>query len=97
MAKGLKYNLLSISQFCDKDFKNIFDDFSCDILDKKINTHVSHTHQAHILHAFLYGKVYTCTYCDRKGNLAKFCYDRINASNDPVWVRKTNTLGPKKV
>ena len=32
-----------------------------------------------------------------KGHLAKFCYDRINASNDHVWVRKTNTLEPKKV
>jgi len=29
--------------------------------------------------------------------LAKFCYDRINASNDNAFVRKTNTLGPKKV
>ena len=40
MVKGLKHNLLSISQLCDKDFKIIFDNFSCDILDKKTNTRV---------------------------------------------------------
>jgi len=40
LVEGLKYNLLSISQLCDKSFKIVFDDFSCDILDKKINTHV---------------------------------------------------------
>ena len=32
LIEGLKYNLLSISQLCDKDFKVIFDDFICDIL-----------------------------------------------------------------
>ena len=37
LVKGLKYNLLSISQLCDRDFKINFDDFSCDILDKKTN------------------------------------------------------------
>jgi len=35
LIKGLKHNLLSISQLCDKDFKVIFDDFTCDVLDKK--------------------------------------------------------------
>ena len=38
LIEGLKHNLLGISQFCDRGFKIIFDDFSCDILDKKINT-----------------------------------------------------------
>ena len=37
LIKGLKHNLLSISQLCDKDFKVIFDDFTCDILEKKTN------------------------------------------------------------
>ena len=38
----------------------------------------------HMHHAFLYGKVCTCTCCGRKGHLAKFCYDRINTSNDHI-------------
>ena len=37
LVKSLKYNLLSISQLCDKGFKVIFDDSTCDILDKTIN------------------------------------------------------------
>ena len=58
---------------------------------------VSHAHHTHTHHAFKYGRVYNCTYCGRKGHLAKFCFDRINASNDYVWVRKANTIGPKKI
>ena len=54
--------------------------------------HVSHTH-----HAFMYGRIYTCTYCSQNGHLAKFCYDRSNVSNDHVWVKRTNTIGPKKI
>ena len=57
------------------------------------NAHAHHTH-THL--AFLYAKMYTCTYYDRKGHLAKFYYDRLNASNSHVWVRKTNIIGPKK-
>ena len=34
LVEGLKHNLLSISQICDKGFKVIFDDFTCDILYK---------------------------------------------------------------
>jgi len=48
-------------------------------------------------HAFLYTKVYTCTYCGRQGHLAKFCYDKLNTTNSHVWIKKTNTLEPKKV
>ena len=61
-----------------------------------LTTH-AHAHHAHTHHAFLYAKVYSCTYCCRKGHLTKFCYDGLNVSNNHVWVRKTNTLGPKKV
>ena len=42
--------------------------------------HVSHAH--HTYHAFMFDRVYTCTYCGRKGHLAKFYFDRINASNN---------------
>ena len=35
LVEGLKHNLLSNSQICDKDFKVVFYDFTCDILDKK--------------------------------------------------------------
>ena len=48
--------------------------------------HATHTHHAHTYHAFLYAKVYSCTYCGRKGHLAKFCYDKIDASSSHLWV-----------
>ena len=57
----------------------------------------AHAHHAHTHHTFLYIMAYICTYCDRQGHLAKFCYDKLNASNSYIWVRKTNILGPKKV
>jgi len=58
--------------------------------------HTPYAH-AHTHYAFLYVKMYTCTYCGRKVPLAKFCYDKMNALNSHVWVRKTNILGPKKI
>ena len=35
LVDGLKHNLLTISQLCDWDFKVIFGDLSCNILDGK--------------------------------------------------------------
>ena len=37
LIDGLKHNLLSISQLCDRDFKVIFDDLSSNILDRQFN------------------------------------------------------------
>ena len=37
LVDGLKYNLLSIGQFCDRAFKVIFDDLSCNVLDRQTN------------------------------------------------------------
>ena len=59
--------------------------------------HVSYVHHIHTHHAFMSGRVYSYTYCGRNGHLAKFCFDCINASNDYVWVRKTSTIGLKKI
>ena len=59
--------------------------------------HPKHVHTSHTHHAFIYGKVYACTYYGRKGHLVKFCYDRLNASHHNVWVRNTNFQGPKKI
>ena len=61
------------------------------------HAHVSHAHHIHTHHAFIYGRVYSCTCCGWNSHLVKFCFDRINASNDHVWVRKTNTIGSKKI
>ena len=61
------------------------------------HAHVSHAHHAYTHHVFLYAKVYTCTYYGQKDHWAKFCYDRINTSNDHILVQKIITLGPKKV
>ena len=38
LVDSLKHNLLSISQLCDRGFKVIFNDLSCNILDSKTNT-----------------------------------------------------------
>ena len=59
------------------------------------HAYVSHAHHTH--HVFMYGRVYSCTYYGRKGHLDKLCFDRINASNNQVWVRSTNVIGPKKI
>ena len=60
------------------------------------HAHVSHAHHAHTHHEFLYGKVYTCTYSDRKDHLTKFCYDRINASNDLFGFKKLTLQDTRK-
>ena len=36
----------------------------------KLNIHTPYTH-----HAFMYDKIYACTYCDRKSHLAKFYFE----------------------
>ena len=40
--------------------------------------HIKHDHNAYHHHAFINSKVYTCTYRDCKGYLAKFCYSKLN-------------------
>ena len=49
----------------------------------------------------MHTRVYKCTHCCRKGHLAKFCYDKINAinfvNNKNVWVPyKANPQGHKR-
>ena len=60
--------------------------------------HTPHVHHDHT-HAHMYVRVYTCTHCDRKDHLAKFCFDRLNSlnfANKNVWVPNiTNPVGPK--
>jgi len=56
-----------------------------------------HAHTSHTHHAFMYGRVFSCSHCGRKGHLANFCYDRLNASRHNVWVRNTNFQGSKKI
>ena len=64
---------------------------------KPRHTHASHVHT----HDTKNAHVYTCTHCERKGHLTKFCYDRIhdsNLANKFVWVKKgANPHGPKRV
>ena len=48
------------------------------------HAHAPHVHHTH--HAVMYGRVYSCTYCSRKGHLAKFCFNRINTSNNHILV-----------
>jgi len=63
----------------------------------KHTTQIKYVHTPHTHHAFIYGKIYACTYCAQKGHLAKFCFDKINASNNHVWIRNANTKGSKKI
>jgi len=37
LVDGLKHNLLSISQLCDRGFNVIFDDLTCNVLDRQTN------------------------------------------------------------
>ena len=37
LVDGLKYNLLSVSQLCDKDFNVVFDDLAGSIIDRQTN------------------------------------------------------------
>ena len=61
-------------------------------------THTKHDHNAYHNHTFIYGKVYNCTHCGRKGHLAKFCYSKLNLKAKNIWVReKTNPIRLKKM
>ena len=66
---------------------------------RKHTSHTSNTHHTHQhKHTFMYGKVYTCPHCGRKGHLAKFCYAKLNMQNKNTWVQEsTNPIGPKKI
>ena len=37
LVDGLKHNLLSVSQLCDKGFNVIFDDLTCNVFDRQTN------------------------------------------------------------
>ena len=78
---------------------------------KKQTPHI-HAHHNHAFayvarhdhnHTHKHPKVYKCTHCGRKGNLAKYCYDKLDhfnfAKNKNFWVpyNKTNPKGPKKI
>ena len=60
-------------------------------------THTKHVYTQHFYLAFIYDRVYSCTCYDQKGRLAKFYFDRINASNDHIWVQNANIIGSKKI
>jgi len=50
------------------------------------------------MYAFMYDKVYTCTYCGPKGYLAKFCYAKLNMLNKNIWIQEsTNLIRPKMI
>ena len=61
---------------------------------KTQGTHISqeqnnkHIHKVQHTHAYMYGKVYSCTHCGRKGHLVQYCYIKLNFKNDNVWIRK---------
>ena len=61
------------------------------------HTYALHAH-SHTTH--MHARVYKCTYCGRKGHLAKFYFDKINSlkfANNNVWVPfVSNPRRPKK-
>ena len=73
LVDGLKHNLLSISQLCDRDFKVIFDDSSCNVLDGKID--------ACILPEFRENNVYIIDMLNLDCNAT--C---LNAFNEDSWL-----------
>ena len=84
---------------CAIDMNKFASMFSKGKTQRKHTSHASNTHHTHQhKHAFMYGKVYTCAHCGRKGHLAKFCYAKLNMQNKNVWVRESiNPIGPKKI
>ena len=40
--------------------------------------------------------LYMVEFIHAKGHLVKFSFDKVNASNDHIWVRKANIIGPKR-
>ena len=61
-------------------------------------THTNHAHNTHYTHAYMNGKVYTCTHCGLKGYFAKMCYSKLNIKDKNVWVwENTNPQELKKI
>jgi hypothetical protein len=84
--------------------KCAIDHVKLESLFKKKNTHSSHVshsshahHGNHSHHAHIYSNIYVCSFCGRKGHVSKFCYDRLNVTNNQVWVKRTNNPGPTKI
>ena len=87
--------------------KCVFDNARIESMFKKKTTHSSHTshtphiqnghHGDHSHHAYMYANVYRCSFCGRKGHVSRFCYDRLNVTNNQVWVKRTNNPGPTKI
>jgi len=77
---------------CAFDMNKFASMFSKGKTQRKHTSHASNTHHTHQhKHAFMYGKVYTCAHCGRKGHLAKFCYAKLNMQNKNIWVRESAT------
>jgi len=73
LVDGLKYNLLSISQRCDRGFKVVFDDLACNVVDRQIN--------AYILSDFHENNVYMIDMSNLQCNAT--C---LNAFNEDSWL-----------
>jgi len=73
LVDGLKHNLLSISQLCDRGFKVVFDDLACNILDRQTN--------ACVLFDFHENNVYMIDMSNLQYNIT--C---LNAFNEDSWL-----------
>jgi len=73
LVDGLKHNLLSISQLCERGFKVIFDDLACNVLDRQTN--------ACVLSGFRENNVYIIDMSNLQSN-ATF----LNAFNEDSWL-----------
>jgi len=73
LVDGLKHNLLSVSQLCDKGFNVIFDDLACNVFGRKTN--------ACILFGFRENNVYMIDMSNIQCNAT--C---LNAFNDDSWL-----------
>jgi len=73
LVDGLKHNLLSISQLCDRGFKVVFDDLACNVLDRQTNTCVlSSFHENNVYMINMSNLQYNATY--------------LNAFNGDSWL-----------
>ena len=61
------------------------------------NLHTQSMLVSHTLIMLLYIVEFIHALIVTEKDLAKFCFDRINASNNHIWVQNANIIGPKKI
>ena len=79
LVKGLKHNLLSISQLCDKGCKVVFESFKCDVIDINRNKTILTRHRQGNIYNFYLNNLSSCKV---------ECIAVINSDESWLWHRR---------